>query len=268
MRNDSPELHVRSSVVSIALRYWWLFVALLGFLVLRVLLGWPILDTVKIVFLSITFFSIFSPGLLTRLLGSSGLPAVEWMVRVTSGLCWAVVLDTLNPPVWFAVGFPLVVLAVGSWLARQPFVLSRITDTSLLTVKAPLVTATLIFVLPWLSYVWRGEQRTLLRQVTDRSAQSGLYEVNTSLGARTANDEGTTFKNVDDGALFKWKDDELQGILKANEGKWVFIRSAGFRNRLLGSYPNIVSMRLDSDQNPPPDFAVGPGTDTGIANPP
>jgi len=268
MSNSSPAPNSKSLVASIALRYWWLFVALLGFLVLRVLLGWPILDTAKIVFLSITFFSIFSPGLLTRLLGSSGLPAVEWVVRVTSGLCWAVVLDTLNPPVWFAVGFPLVVLAVGSWLARQPFVQSRITDTSLLTVKAPLVTAALIFVLPWLSYVWRGEQRTLLRQVTDRSARSGLYEVNTSLGARTANDEGTTLKNVDDGALLKWKDDELQGILKANEGKWVFIRSAGFRNRLLGSYPNIVSMRLDSDQNPPPGFTVGTGTNTAVANPP
>jgi len=33
MRNGSPEPHVRSSVASIALRYWWLFVALLGWLV-------------------------------------------------------------------------------------------------------------------------------------------------------------------------------------------------------------------------------------------
>ena len=129
------------------------------------------------------------------------------------------------------------------------------------------MTAALIFGLPWLSYVWRGEQRTHLRQVTDRSAQAGTYEVNTSVGARTANEEGTTFKNVDDGALFKWKDDELQGILKANEGKWVYIRSAGFRIRLLGSYPNIVSMRLDPDQTPPQGFSIDRDSDTKTSAP-
>lgn len=260
MSNGIPDTRGGFSTTSLLLRFWWVFVSALGFLVLRVLLGWPILDTAKIVFLSIAFFSIFSPGPVTRLLGSAGVPAVEWAVQVLSGLCWAIVLDTLNPPVWFAVGFPAIVLAAGLWLNRQSFVQSRIPDKSLLTVKAPLVTAALIFGLPWLSYFWRGEQRTLLRQVTDRSAKSGTYEVNTSVGARTANEEGMTFKNVDDGALFKWRDDELQGMLKANEGKWVFIRSAGFRIRLLGSYPNIVAIRLDPDQTPPPGFAVGNGT--------
>lgn len=256
MTTDIPDAGGGFSATSLLLRFWWVLVSFLGFLVLRVLLGWPILDTAKILFLSIAFFSIFSPGPVTRVLGSSGLPAVEWAVRVVSGLCWAVVLDTLNPPVWFAIGFPLLVLVGGAWLVQQPFVQSRIPDKSMLTVKAPLVTAALIFGLPWLSYFWRGEQRTLLRQVTDRSAKSGTYEVNTSVGAKTPNEEGTTFKNVDDGALFKWKDDELQGMLKANEGKWVFIRSAGFRIRFLGSYPNIVTMRLDPDQTPPPGFPV------------
>jgi hypothetical protein len=266
MNNGIPDAGGWSPTTSFLLRFWWVIVSSLGFLVLRVFLGWPIPDTAKIVFLSIAFFSIFSPGPVTRLLGSSGIPTVEWAVRILSGLCWAVVLDTLNPPVWFAVGFPALVLAAGLWLTKQPFVQSRIPDKSLLTVKAPLVTAALIFGLPWLSYFWRGEQRTLLRQVTDRSAKSGTYEVNTSVGARTANEEGTTFKNVDDGALFKWRDDELQGMLKANEGKWVFIRSAGFRVRLLGSYPNIVAIRIDPDQTPPPGFSVDNDTEANISS--
>jgi hypothetical protein len=107
----------------------------------------------------------------------------------------------------------------------------------ILSAFAVLILIAALFYVP--SYLLTREVEFTIRS-TDRDSSREIYLVHTDRGAKSADEPGETFKNVDAPLLYKVNSSDVQGQAEALKGRRVRARVYGFRVTDLSEYRNII----------------------------